>query len=99
MKKLLPATLRLSFVVTMAAWLILVPHPANAQFGPVQTCTEFWSEALMWCNSYQGYLCGGACFEYTNCPLGCSEWDWCCCDDWGCECCETDAYGYADCCW
>jgi hypothetical protein len=94
--KLLRATLRLAFVVALTAWLMFAPRSANAQFS---NCGDFWNWALSWCDSQQGFICGGDCFEYVNCPLGCSQSEWCCCDSFGCDCCQNEAFGWAYCCW
>jgi hypothetical protein len=83
---------RLIAALVILGWVTLSPPPAMA-FG---SCDEFWNEAYFYCQDIGLQLCGGYCFEYVNCPIGCDQFDNWCCDD---GCCETQTYGAIRCCY
>jgi len=82
---------RLIAALVMVGWITLSPPPAMA----FETCEEFWDAASAYCEDFGWYLCGGFCFEYLDCPLGCDPWENLCCDD---GCCQTETFGEIYCC-
>ena len=97
MRPVVKSMSRFLFMMSVALWLTLAPRPANAQL--FSSCSEFWDNAWWACRSEDSWLCGGDCFEYVNCPLGCDPSEWCCDVGFGTECCETEAFGFYWCCW
>jgi len=97
MRPVVKSMCRFLFMLSVAVWLALSPRPASAQLA--SSCSDFWTQAAMNCMYEDSWLCGGDCFEYANCPIGCSPEEWCCGEGFDQECCETAAFGWYYCCW